>query len=366
MVLFSVNKWPCFRLTKTLAKKSFLCNVLGLLVVVVLAIPILTLPLGSFGSDMSGYLVMGKRLAAGEQYIPPATSMYRWLAETRSPMFSGLFGLSFILWGPSPSSALLVAKFAAFGNAILVYLLVRKTHGIKSGIAAVSLMVTSTFVIIAQPVHLYIDQTMCFFMLLSLYSMILALDRNSFVLSMLSGLSLGTGMLVKELAVIWLPVPIYFLLGIQKWKRPCNIVNVLGFYLGFGILQVAWWIYFFRETGDIFLLKRFQRQLFTRLDVIIDVIQVNFHWFALVSIVLSVSLLCLIHVSRKNTAARSILFGRTISLLNSRILIWSIWFVVTAVFSIGLASLTPSSPFASLTQIPLRVSGFVVFLKSFH
>lgn len=364
MTIFSANKWPSFWLTKTMTEKSFLYHTLGLLLVVILAMPILGLPVGSFGSDMSGYLIMGKRLAEGESYIPPVTSMYRWLAEARSPMFSVLFALSFRLWGPSPSSALFITKFAALGNIILVYLILGEIHSIKSGIATASLIVTSTFMIIAQPVHLYIDQTMCFFMLLSLYCVMLSFDKNSFFLSILAGLSLGTGVLVKELAVIWLPAPIYFLLGVAKWKRYRNIVHMLGFYLGFGVPIVGWWLYFYSETGDIFLLERFQEQLFTQLSVAGDVIQASSHLFVLMSIVLFVLLLSLIYGLRKTTGTRNILSRGTSTLWNSRFLVWSIGIVVTAVFSIGLASLTPSSDFTSLSQIPRRVSGFMVFLQS--
>lgn len=222
------------------------------LAVIVLGSPVFLLREGDVGSDAFNYLAVAWRIYRGMGYIVSPESPFYILTAFRSPMFSVLISLVFGLTGPSVSNALLVTRAAAFFSIVLLYLLGEKLYGREVGLVSVILVVTSSYMI-GFPSHLVVDQTQTLFMLLSLFVFIQAVERGLYGLSIVAGVSLGIGFLCKELAVLWIPLPLLLILGIAKWRTWKNLFLVVTFWFGFALPVGSWWLHYYIVTGEVFL-----------------------------------------------------------------------------------------------------------------
>jgi 4-amino-4-deoxy-L-arabinose transferase-like glycosyltransferase/tetratricopeptide (TPR) repeat protein len=339
------------------AFKPFLQEILPLVLVVSLAAPIFTLRIGAFGSDGSEYLVLGQRLAMGQGYIAPADSIHNYVTSGRSPMFALLLALSFLLFGASASSALLVTKVSAFGTIVVMYLLLRRVYDRRTGLAASALVVTSSFMV-SFPAHIYVDQVMCFFMLLGLYLAIKSLDRHDLVLAIIAGMATAVGFLVKELAFIWVPLPLYLVLHVSKWRKWRSLYVLIAYGLGFGILTGSWWLYFYQVTGRIFLLSRFlgvlPKVFSNRILGVFGIAIFGALLFFYIGRELNRKYKTFQWLSREKL--------KRLWFLGPTGTAWLFCLVITWLMSLGLISRTGVS-FSSLTQVPLRLQGFLIFVE---
>jgi tetratricopeptide (TPR) repeat protein/4-amino-4-deoxy-L-arabinose transferase-like glycosyltransferase len=337
-----------FIANKYLKSRSLNRELMLILVVVFLAVPVFFLKEGSTGSDMSSYLALGRKISVGEGYIAPPVSIHSSTSQVRSPLYPSLFALAFFLFGTSVASAQIVTKALAFGSILVVYLLLKKLYNYKVGLVTSALFATSSY-LLSFSVHLYIDQAMAFFMLLSLYLLVLSFDKTSLILGMLAGVSLALGVLIKELAILWLPVPFFLFLAISEWRRSVNAPPLAVYYLGFSIPVGAWWFYYYFVTGEILLFSTYAHLPWSSIIL-----------FFLILIFICLSLIFLIF--RYNFRNKIQAWLKRFWLLSNPFLIWFVWIFITAVFSYGLI-LRTRFPISSISEIPNRLLGFLDFIE---
>ncbi len=214
-------------------------ELIALFLVGILTAPFLFLRVGAFGSDMVGYLQRGISLLHGS-----------WGILAKRPVYSILFALAYAFGGVSPASALWVTKGALVGSLILLYAILRHLYDIKTGLIVLVLAVLSPY-LMGFPSHFAIDQTMAFFMLLSLYLLLLAFDKShSKFWALASGIALAMGVLTKEVAIIWLPLPFYFWGGVRPWRQRRHAKTVFAFIFGFFFALAGWMIILYLATGE--------------------------------------------------------------------------------------------------------------------
>lgn len=311
----------------------------------IFALPVFFLKEGTIPPDAFSYMNIAHSLSVGQGYFVPLENPAIHISYGRGPLFSVLFAFSFRLFGFSIPAALLVTKTAHFCSVILLYLLAKKLYGIKTGLAVAALVATSSY-LVGFPAHLLIDQTQALFVLVSLYLLIVALDSVSVVFAIFSGIALGLSFLTKEIAVLFLPLPVYLILSISRWRRWENLFCWIGFTLGFSLLPGLWWIYFYVVTGEIFLLS-------TRARLFDYLFRSGLVWVIVAACAGGVILWLSYQIYRRH---RQSPWMRSIKLFLPSIVTWSFWIGCTVLFSIFLGQI--GVKFDSLAQMPQRLAGF--------
>ena len=332
----------------------------AILLVVAMAFPVLFLQVGAFGSDMVGYLERARLLIANGNFT----------ALGFRPMYHGLFALSYLLLGVSASSALWVTKTALFTSILLLYLIVKRLYDIKTGLIAVALVVTSAYMM-GFPSHFAVDQTMAFFMLLSLYLMLRGFASAGFGVGLAAGMALAAGVLVKEIAIIWLVLPFYLFGGITSWRRRENFKVLIGFTTGFLLLLGGWLLLLFRlgegvGKWDLYrgLWRRSQKMLEQWLGVL-EKWRVAWHIPSLtpriliVFLVFVVILIAWLYARRKTAKVRK---GAGIGRFLAGAWFFLLWLVVTAVLVEVLTSMW-NWPVTTMASLGDRLLGFVEFTR---
>ena len=335
-----------------ISKLKWAKEILPLLVVIIIAAAVFLLKPGGTGPDVTNYLNTGRRLLYGENYIPSPESADYGKSSVRAPLYSIIFAISFQLFGLSISSALLVPKFATFVSLILIYLLLRRLYDIKTGLAAIALVATNAYMF-TFPVSLNIDLVMAFFILLSLLFIVIALDKQSWVLGVVGGTTMGMAVLIKELSLLWLPIIVYLFLETSIWRKRQNFIVVLGYILGSAAVAGSWWIIYYIQTGTIFLLNSVPSS-------VIKIIQL-----VLVLIVVLLPILTTIYRFREKVTHRAwFLSAQSFTSRYSFVFGWILWIIITVVITTALSWKT-SFHFDSHPDIFLRITNFIDYVKQF-
>lgn len=327
-------------------------EILLLLVVILISASVFLLKPGAAGPDVTTYLNTGRRLLHGENYIPSPMSTDYGKSSIRAPFYSILFALAFRLFGVSISSALLLPKFATLGSIIIVYLMLRRIYDEKTGLATIALVATSYYML-TFPVSFNIDLIMAFFVLVSLFIIVLAFDKQSWALGIVAGTIMGMAVLVKELSFLWLPIIIYLFFSIPTWRNKKNFSVVIGYIWGCAAAAGSWWLIYYIQTGSIFLIDSVPSSATKIIKIAMN--------FTVVLILI----LFLAYRSRKKITHQP--WFQSILLLTPRysfVIGWFIWIVITILLTIVLSFKT-SYRFDLHPDIFQRITSFINYVKFF-
>ena len=228
---------------------------LAICVILVLAAPLLIHAKPALlNADESLYLSEALNIAEGKGLAYTSGENI----HHRPPLFPALLAADFRLAGTSQGNAYWVSKLAAVGAAVVLYLVGRELFGFWTGVLAAALTVASSY-LSSLSTTLYLDTTETVFLLLSILLMVRALNRPTVRAFAWSGAALGAAFLVKETALLWLPLPF---LGWLTWRehRSKDVgLGALAFAAAFGLVTAWWFVWVFLTTDKVFLLGQLGR-----------------------------------------------------------------------------------------------------------
>ncbi len=169
----------------------------------------------------------------------------------RGPIFPLWLGLFFKLFGASPLTAFwAVRPFYVLGVA-LVYALAARLYGPTVGLLAALLVLTS-YSLSTWSTLVHLDFVFPTLLLSYALLALAAVERGSRGLFAASGVLLGAVYLLKEMALIFLPLPLLLGVILGKVTRRTALrfaVDLATFLAGFLIMVLPWWAYVARVTG---------------------------------------------------------------------------------------------------------------------
>jgi 4-amino-4-deoxy-L-arabinose transferase-like glycosyltransferase len=196
------------------------------------------------GNDASRYLLAGSQLVLGQglAYLNDGSHI------NHGPGFPALIGTLILVFGRDTEALAWAVRLIALANPLLAYYLVKRISGPVAGLIAAGLValcgyyVTNTFSLDGALLTLY---------LLSLLTLLAAIQRDSSLLALLSGLFLGASILTKETAFVSLPLALLAVL-LHDW----DLRGALWHYLGVAFVCLPWWIWAYSATGEVYLVDR--------------------------------------------------------------------------------------------------------------
>jgi 4-amino-4-deoxy-L-arabinose transferase-like glycosyltransferase len=225
-----------------------LADLLALLLVVVLSVP----PLVWFGyewlvtQDAGRYLLGGWHLISGQGY----TLIGGTPEIKRGPAFPGLLGLLMAFFGRNTESLAWCVRLLALVNPLLAYFLVKRMCSPVAGLIA-AVLVTLLSYTATNPEAFNIDAVLLTMNLLTLLTLMAAIQRSTFFLALLSGLLLGASIVTKETAFVNLPLALLAVLFLG-W----NLRGALWHYLGVAIICIPWWVWVWVVSEQVYLVGR--------------------------------------------------------------------------------------------------------------
>jgi len=201
--------------------------------------------IGWINPDQNWYLNEGLRLAQGKGYS----------YNLRPPLFPALLAGAFRLLGPDLSVGHLVVKLAYCGITWLAFFLGRKLYSTAAGVTAAVLVGLSPFLWM-QSWYVMTDGVQALFMLLMLYAVVQALEdeRNRLGWWIVGGLACGAAFYIKETGFLWAAVPVMAWVLVPRYRTRKKLLGVTLFGGIVLLVLLAWWVYFYLDTGQIYLL----------------------------------------------------------------------------------------------------------------
>jgi 4-amino-4-deoxy-L-arabinose transferase-like glycosyltransferase len=196
-------------------------------------------------ADGGWYMSMGLNLAQGRGY----TALDGTPVTERGPIFPLWLALFFKWFGASIPSAFVAARIFYVLNAVIVYFVGTKLYNRWAGLAA-SLLVLTSVTLSNWSTFVHLDHIFPFFVLLYLLVLLWALDRQKLWQFALSGFTLGATYLLKETALMFLPLPILLWSGIKAFRRRPVGRGVGVALLAFFITVLPWWLYAYLIKGE--------------------------------------------------------------------------------------------------------------------
>ena len=200
------------------------------------------------GYDAPRYLFAGSELVSGGG-LDSLDSISNYNAG-HGPGFPALIGSLILVFGRDTESLVWAVRLIAQANPLLAYFLAKRISSPLAGLIAAALVtlfgynIKSTFM-------LNIDAVLLTFYLLALLALLAAINRDSSVLALLSGLLLGAAILTKETAFASLPLALLAVL-LLDWK----LRGALWHYLGVALVCLPWWIWSWSASGEMYLVNR--------------------------------------------------------------------------------------------------------------
>jgi 4-amino-4-deoxy-L-arabinose transferase-like glycosyltransferase len=223
-------------------------DLLALLLVVVLSVP----PLVWFGyewlvtQDAGRYLLGGWHLISGQGY----TLIGGTPEIKRGPVFPGLLGIFMAFFGRNTESLAWCVRLLALVNPLLAYFLVKRMYSPVAGLIA-AVFVTLLSYTATNPEAFNIDAVLLTMNLLTLLTLMAAIQRSTFSLALLSGLLLGASIVTKETAFVNLPLALLAVLFLG-W----NLRGALWHYLGVALICIPWWVWVWVVSEQVYLVGR--------------------------------------------------------------------------------------------------------------
>ena len=210
------------------------------------------LPVVNTFPDSAWYLSNALNIFNGYGYVD--TDHLTPIISRGRPVFPFLISLSFWLFGVSIHSAMLVIRLFFVLNNLIVYKLGKDLFDWKVGFLAAMLCLFSS-TIHEWSSHLIYDNVWPFFILVSLWLIFKACSQRKVFWFILAGISLAICFMTKELALLWLPLPLIYVLVFQSTHRRQNLRGVTLLYLAFFLCMMPWAIhvYEYSETLKVLL-----------------------------------------------------------------------------------------------------------------
>jgi 4-amino-4-deoxy-L-arabinose transferase-like glycosyltransferase len=196
--------------------------------------------------DAGRYLLGGWHLISGRGY----TLIGGTPEIKRGPVFPGLLGLLMALFGRNTESLAWCVRLLALVNPLLAYYLVKRIHTTVAGLIA-AVLVTLLSYTATNPEALNIDSVLLTLNLLTLLTLMAAIERSTYSLALLSGLLLGASIVTKETAFVNLPLALLAVLFL-KW----DLRGALWHYLGVALICIPWWVWVWAVSEQVYLVGR--------------------------------------------------------------------------------------------------------------
>jgi 4-amino-4-deoxy-L-arabinose transferase-like glycosyltransferase len=206
--------------------------------------------------DSSRYLLLGWNLVSGEGY-----TLFGEPYTLRGPGFPGLLGGLMLLFGRDVESLAWAVRLFALANPVLMYFLIKRIAGAIPGLLAAA-MVTLFGLTSANSETFNVDAVQLTLYLLVGLVLLIGAQRNSAVLSLLSGLLLGTAILTKETSLVALPLAIFAALLLGFGFR-----GVLLHYVGVAVVCLPAWVWVWVVSGNIHVISHFPSQLVVSVNI---------------------------------------------------------------------------------------------------
>jgi len=196
----------------------------------------------SIPSDLKLYFCNALNIYLGKGYVDIDGS----LVFSRAPLFSIMISFAFWLFGVSHESVFRIIKTFCILNPILVYVIGQKFFGKRVGVSAALLVLTSYAINYMSFRHL--DAVWPFFVLLSVFSFYLGFEANKSRYFVLGGISIALAYLVKEVALLFFPLPILMFLLIPEYRKKTFLPKVIFSILVTFIVILPWFLYLIQHN----------------------------------------------------------------------------------------------------------------------
>lgn len=200
----------------------------------------------STGPDATWYVANALNLHQGRGYVDADWTP----VLNRGPVFPFLIATSFTLFGPSVLHAVWVVRAFFALSIVLVYLLGLRFYGKWPGFIAALLVLTS-YQINRYASYVLVDVVLPFFILLFIYCLSWAFERKTLPWFLASGVVLGIAFLVKEMAIVFAPLPFLVMLVTAEHRHRRELLLALVSLGGFGLVLLPWVIHVLQVSGDI-------------------------------------------------------------------------------------------------------------------
>jgi hypothetical protein len=216
-----------------------------------LTLSIITLALSplqevSTGADAAWYIANSLNIYQGRGYVDTDWTP----VLNRGPVFPFLIATSFTLFGPSVQHAVWVVRVFFVLSIMLVYLLGLRFYGKWPGFIAALLVLTS-YQINRYASYVLVDVVLPFFILLFIYCLSWAFERKTLPWFPASGAILGIAFLVKEMAIVFAPLPFLAMLVSAEHRHRRELLLALVSLGGFGLILLPWVIHVLQVSDDI-------------------------------------------------------------------------------------------------------------------
>jgi len=200
------------------------------------------------GNDAARYLLAGSQLISGR-----GLENLNDISEFNGghgPVMPALLGSLILVFGRDTAELAWAMRLLALLNPLLAYFLVKRISGPLPALIAAALLTLFGFNVMAT-IPFNIDAALLTFYVLSLLTLLAAINRNSGPLALLSGMLLGLSILTKETALANLPLALLAVL-LLDW----DLRTALWHYLGVALACLPWWAWAWVASGDVYLIDR--------------------------------------------------------------------------------------------------------------
>lgn len=200
---------------------------------------------GSVSTDMGWYLDSALNLFSGHGYLDIDHSPI----THRAPGFPGLIAAAYAVLGVSVYSAFWIIRLFAILNPVVIFFVGHKLFNRWVGLIASLLYVTSYNVNYWSYRHL--DAVWPPLGLLAILALVLAFERRSWIYAAISGATLGLTFIIKEIVIVFLPLPLLAWALLHRYRHRRNGVGIAIFGLSFLIVLAPWFAYVHAQTGSL-------------------------------------------------------------------------------------------------------------------
>ena len=186
-------------------------------------------------SDGSLYMSWALNIAHGRGYLDAGHAP----VVIRGPGFPAILALGLLVFGESAKGAFLVSRIFYVLNVLLVFVIGKRLFGGAVGLTASLLIATSGSLGLWSTLR-HLDHVWPFFMLSYLLLLTVSLEKGDRRLFAASGLVLGFAYLIKEMTLIYVPLPLLALWLIRSDRRRPNAIGIAISGVVFAALSLPW------------------------------------------------------------------------------------------------------------------------------
>ncbi|HIC88030.1 MAG TPA: hypothetical protein EYP04_01305, partial [Anaerolineae bacterium] len=232
--------------------------IIAMLILLGQTVPLAKLPVTGryMGPDDAYYLALALNLSEGKGYVRPFGGSP---LLGRAPFFPWLIASGYQINGVSADTGFWVIRVVGVLNLIVLFLLARQLAGAWAGLAATALLLSSEYLSHYFFTRIGIDTSQALFMNLSLLLLLVGFRNGKRFTFTLAGASLALAFLVKELALLWAPLPLLAVLLVPRYRTRRHIVGVGFFLLVFAVAPAGWFTYASLHSGQLALAPRVAR-----------------------------------------------------------------------------------------------------------